>query len=60
VSWLKEQGSHFEPASGAVATIMDVWRHLHATIKVGGDQRTRVTHIPHPPKWSATPWSIGL
>ncbi|CAK9196480.1 unnamed protein product [Sphagnum troendelagicum] len=24
VSWLKEQGSHFEPASGAVATIMDV------------------------------------
>lgn len=24
VSWLKEQGSHFEPASGAVATTMDV------------------------------------
>jgi hypothetical protein len=24
VSWLKEQGAHFEPASGAVATIMEV------------------------------------
>jgi hypothetical protein len=24
VSWLKEQGAHFEPASGAIATIMNV------------------------------------
>jgi hypothetical protein len=24
VSWLKEQGAHFEPASGAIATIMDM------------------------------------
>jgi hypothetical protein len=24
VSWLKEQDAHFEPASGAIATIMNV------------------------------------
>jgi hypothetical protein len=56
VSWLKEKGAHFEPASGAIATIMNVWHHLHATKGVGCDQRTRVTRPP----WATTPWSIGL
>jgi hypothetical protein len=35
---------------------MNVWPHLLATIRVGWDQRTRVTRPPR----ATTPWSIGL
>jgi hypothetical protein len=32
VSWLKQQGAHFEPASGAIATIINMWPHLHTVV----------------------------